>query len=174
MSDGMKRDVVVLVDHQDVELGVMEKMQAHEKALLHRAVSVFVFNSQGEWLLQRRAAHKYHSAGLWTNTCCTHPQPGEKSIDAARSRLDEEMGMEAPLAEVFDFIYCEALDNALTEHELDHVFVGVTDTLPTINVDEVMEYKYVSTDWLQRDIQNCPQQYTVWFRKIVDQVVHYL
>lgn len=174
MSDGMKRDVVVLVNDQDVVLGTMEKMEAHRKALLHKAVSVFVFNTKGEWLLQRRALHKYHSGGLWTNTCCTHPQLGELSNDAAQSRLADEMGMKVPLTEIFNFIYCESLDNSLTENELDRVFLGVSDTLPVINSEEVMEYKYVSTAWLLQDLLIHPSNYTVWFRKIVDKVIEFL
>jgi isopentenyl-diphosphate delta-isomerase len=161
---------VILVDDNDNEIGLMAKTEAHKKALLHRAISVFIFNSAGEWLLQRRAFNKYHSGGLWTNACCTHPLPNENNIDAANRRLKEEMGMHGSLKELFSFTYKETLDNELTEHELDHVFVGTTDLMPTINTDEVAEYKYISYDDLIRDIQKNPNNYTVWFKKIIERV----
>lgn len=131
---------VILVNENDQAIGTMEKMMAHQEAKLHRAISVFICNTNGDWLLQRRALHKYHSGGLWTNTCCSHPYPGESDIDAATRRLNEEMGMFSEVKELFSFIYKEKLDNELTEHELDHVFIGVTDTIPTINKEEVAEY----------------------------------
>ncbi|MBV5284232.1 MAG: isopentenyl-diphosphate Delta-isomerase [Paludibacter sp.] len=161
---------VILVDEKDNEIGLMAKTEAHKKALLHRAISVFIFNSAGEWLLQRRAFNKYHSGGLWTNACCTHPFPNESNIDAANRRLKEEMGMHCALKELFSFTYKEALDNELTEHELDHVFIGTTDLIPNINSDEVAEYKYISCDDLIRDIQKNPNNYTVWFKKIIERV----
>lgn len=163
-------DKVILVDEMDNERGVMAKHEAHQKALLHRAVSVFVFNSKGEWLLQRRAVDKYHSGGLWTNACCTHPLPKEGNLEAANRRLREEMGMHAPLTELFSFCYKEALDNELTEHELDHVFVGVTDMLPMINRVEVGEYRYVKYPDLKRDMTLHPELYTAWFKMIVERV----
>jgi len=161
---------VILVDDKDNEIGLMAKTEAHKKALLHRAISVFIFNSADEWLLQRRALTKYHSGGLWTNACCTHPLPNESNIDAANRRLKEEMGMHSALKESFYFKYKEALDNELTEHELDHVFIGTTDLTPNVNFDEVAEYKYISYDDLIRDIQKSPSNYTVWFKKIVERV----
>lgn len=161
---------VILVDCNDNEIGISEKMEAHRKALLHRAVSVFICNSKGEWLLQRRALGKYHSNGLWTNTCCSHPNPKESSIDAANRRLMEEMGMKSELVDLFNFTYKEELDNELTEFELDHVFLGITDELPKINTDEVMDWKYISYNELLIDIRNNPQKYTVWFKKIFERV----
>ena len=162
----MMKEEVILVNSKDEEVGVMEKMEAHEKALLHRAVSVFILNSKGEWLLQRRAFEKYHSGGLWTNTCCTHPKPNEKANVAAQRRLMEEMGMHVGISKVFDFIYKENLDNDLVEHELDHVFVGKTDNFPEINKDEVSEWKYIRFEDLDNDVKLNPENYTVWFRKI--------
>lgn len=165
---------VILVNENDQAIGTMEKMMAHQEAKLHRAISVFICNTKGEWLLQKRALHKYHSGGLWTNTCCSHPYPGESDIDAATRRLKEEMGMYSEVKELFSFIYKEKLDNELTEHELDHVFIGVTDTIPTINKEEVAEYKYVSFDLLKKDIELNPQYYTVWFKKIYENINEYI
>lgn len=166
----MKTEFVILVDKHDNELGFMEKMEAHQKALLHRAISVFIFNTNGEWLLQRRAFSKYHSGGLWTNACCTHPFPNESNIDAANRRLKEEMGMHCSLKELFSFSYKEVLDHELTEHEFDHVFFGITDSMPNINSDEVAEFKYIKYDTLILDIKNNPKYYTVWFKKIIERV----
>jgi isopentenyl-diphosphate delta-isomerase len=165
-----KNEFVILVDELDNETGVMEKMEVHKKAILHRAISVFIINSKGEWLLQRRAFNKYHSNGLWTNTCCSHPFPGESNIEAAHRRLREEMGLNAGLEEIFQFIYHEELDNELTEHELDHIFVGVTDKKPEINTSEVAEWKYIDFSKLIDDIEKSPENYTVWFKKIVSRV----
>lgn len=162
---------VVLVDKNDKVLGTMEKMEAHRKAILHRAISVFIINSKGEWLLQQRAAHKYHSAGLWTNSTCTHPEPGESYQKAANRRLMEEIGLEADLQPLFSFIYKEKLDNELTEHELDHVFIGFSDELPVLNPDEVMDYQYIRFEDLDFDVAVHPEKYTVWFKKIY-QCVH--
>lgn len=168
------QEQVILVDSNDTETGVMEKMEAHQKAVLHRAVSVFIVNSKGEWLLQRRALEKYHSNGLWTNTCCSHPKPGESSIETANRRLMEEMGMTAKLRKLFHFIYKEPLDNELTEYELDHVFVGISDDEPNINTDEVLSWKYVSYHTLKQDITKNPENYTVWFLKIAERVHQHL
>jgi len=165
---------VILVDENDNPTGVAEKFEAHRKALLHRAVSVFIFNTTGHWLLQQREKGKYHSNSLWTNTCCTHPLPGESNPDAAHRRLREEMSLECELQESFWFIYREALDNELTEHELDHVFTGITDDLPVINEAEVMNYKYMTTADLRTDIARNPENYTVWFRRIFGQYQHSL
>lgn len=162
--------MVILVDEADCECGIMEKMEAHRKALLHRAVSVFITNSKGEWLMQRRAIDKYHSKGLWTNTCCSHPLPGETNRDAARRRLMEEMGLESELRHLFHFVYREKLEDELTEHELDHVFCGISDDLPVLNDKEVMEWKYIPFPELQVDISHHPGKYTIWFRKIFEKV----
>ncbi len=161
---------VILVDKDDAPIGVMEKMEAHRKALLHRAVSVFVFNTKGEWLLQRRATAKYHSGSLWTNTCCTHPFPEETNAHSASRRLKQEMGLEVTLTEIFHFIYHEKLDNELTEHEYDHVFMGVSDAVPAINNDEVMDYRYVSYSELKDEVIRFPEHFTYWFKKIMDDV----
>lgn len=166
----MSDTFVILVDSDNNQIGVSEKMEAHRKALLHRAVSVFICNSKGEWLLQRRALGKYHSNGLWTNTCCSHPYPNETSIDAANRRLVEEMGMKCQLKELFSFTYKEVLDNELTEYEFDHVFVGISDEEPIINLDEVMEWKYINFIDLKKDIELNPNNYTVWFKKIFERV----
>lgn len=162
----MHEPLVVLVDNNDTPTGLAYKLDAHRKALLHRAVSVFVVNSAGEWLIQRRALDKYHSKGLWTNTCCTHPLPGESAKDAAARRLREEMGMECRLRYLFSFIYKGKLDNELTEHELDHVFLGFSDDEPVINRLEVEEWKYISFESLKKDVLANKKEYTYWFRKI--------
>ena len=166
----MEEVKVILVDENDNEIGLMHKTSAHEKGILHRAVSVFVINSAGDWLLQRRALHKYHSAGLWTNTCCSHPLPGESNIDAANRRLMEEMGLKCELNELFSFTYREIFENGLIEHEYDHVFLGACNQLPVINNLEVVEYKYFNYKELQKDINENPENYTVWFRKIYTEV----
>ena len=170
MMEGQRKDYVILVDESDKEIGQIEKLEAHKKGLLHRAISVFICNSKGEWLLQRRALDKYHSNGLWTNTCCSHPFPGEKSIEAANRRLKEEMGLETNLKEIFWFTYKENVDNDLTEHELDHVFIGYTDEHPNINADEVLEWKYINMEDLKVDIGKNPEKYTVWFKMIFQRV----
>ena len=148
----------------------MEKLEAHRKAELHRAVSVFIFNQKGQWLLQQRSLGKYHSKGLWTNTCCSHPFPGEEISTAAHRRLREEMGLDCQLLHVFSFIYKEKLDNEMTEHELDHVYWGITDELPVINDEEVMDWKYFDLNELFADISLHPGRYTVWFSKIFERV----
>jgi isopentenyl-diphosphate Delta-isomerase len=165
---------VILVNTDDHEIGIMEKMEAHRKALLHRAISVFVFNRKGDWLLQRRAIDKYHSQGLWTNTCCSHPFPGESVKDAAKRRLLEEMGMVCDLDELFTFTYMEKLDEGLTEHEFDHVFFGTSDMFPDVNAEEVMEWKYISFIDLLEDITLHPLKYTIWFRLIFEKVNHFI
>ncbi len=166
----MTDNEVILVDLNDQPIGTMEKMEAHEKALLHRAISVFIFNNDGLWLLQQRTFDKYHSKGLWTNTSCSHPFPGEDSLAAANRRLSEEMGMRADLKEIFSFTYKQELENGLTEHEFDHVFVGYTNELPQPNPDEVMDYKYFSTNELLQDVKLNPDNYTVWFKLILERV----
>lgn len=163
---------VILVDKDDRVIGEMEKLEAHRKALLHRAVSVFIFNSENQLLLQRRAHSKYHSPGLWTNTACTHPRLSENAKDAAIRRLREEMGMDVnELTYLFSFIYKEKLDNDLTEHELDYVFIGYSDVVPVPNPMEVSSFEYVKSEVLLQHIRNNPDNYTVWFKKIIEQVL---
>lgn len=157
-------EYVVLVDERDLETGVMEKLQAHREGKLHRAVSVFIFNSKGEMLLQQRAAGKYHSAGLWTNACCSHPRQGEAVHEAARRRLYEEMGLACVLNEAFTFVYKAHFENGLTEHEYDHVFIGVTDTVPAPDKTEVAAWNYLDREALETDIKAHPDQYTEWFK----------
>ena len=159
-------ELVVLVDKNDNQIGLMPKMEAHEKAVLHRAFSVFTFNNKGELLLQQRAAHKYHSPLLWTNTCCSHQREGETNIEAGKRRLQEEMGFTTELKEVFSFIYKAPFENGLTEHELDHVMVGDFDGEPNINKDEVESYKWMLLEDVKNDIENNPDIYTEWFKII--------
>ncbi|MBN1597532.1 MAG: isopentenyl-diphosphate Delta-isomerase [Bacteroidales bacterium] len=168
--DSEKSAQVILVDENDNQIGTAEKLKAHEEALLHSAVSVFIVNTKGDLLVQRRALSKYHSGGLWSNTCCTHPFPGETNIGAAGRRLMEEMGMKCKLEKLFHFTYKIKLDHGLYEHEFDHVFVGVTDEKPAINQEEVMDWKYLSFKQLEDDIANNPQNYTYWFRYIFNKV----
>lgn len=157
-------EYVVLVDEQDCEIGIMEKMQAHVEGGLHRAVSVFLFNTKGEFLLQRRAQTKYHSAGLWTNACCSHPRPGESALAAASRRLQEEMGISCLLKDVHSFMYKTTFDNDLTEYEFDHVFTGVTDAIPAPDPEEVWEWKYIPKSDLLSQISEAPDTFTIWFR----------
>jgi isopentenyl-diphosphate delta-isomerase len=159
---------VVLVDEKDNPIGLMEKMEAHEKALLHRAFSVFIFNSKGELMLQQRAASKYHSPLLWTNTCCSHQRDGETNLEAGKRRLQEEMGFVTEIKEVFSFIYKAPFDNGLTEHELDHVMVGSFEDAPNINKEEVESYKWMTLEDVKSDIENNPEIYTAWFKIIFD------
>lgn len=166
----MEETKVILVDENDIQTGLAGKLEAHEKALLHRAVSVFIINSRGEWILQRRALDKYHSNGLWTNACCTHPHPGESVFEAAKRRLKEEMGLICNVTWMFSFIYKEKLDNDLTEHELDHVFLGTTDNDPVINTSEVEEWIRIPYEEIDRDIKENPDKYTYWFRMIYERV----
>ena len=158
---------VILVNEADEPVGLMEKMAAHEQGHLHRAFSVFIFNAHGETLLQQRAFSKYHSGGLWTNTCCSHPRPGESNLDAANRRLQEEMGISAGLEEQFWFIYRAELDKGLTEHELDHVFTGHFDGEPKPNPDEVAGWKWMSMEDFQADVEQNPDRYTAWFKIIL-------
>jgi len=164
----MEEEKVVLVDLKDQQLGTMGKIEAHEKAILHRAFSVFILNSKKELLLQQRAFGKYHSPGLWTNTCCSHQREGETNLEAGHRRMMEEMGISVPLRELFTFIYEASFDNGLTEHELDHVMVGYSDEDPKINTDEVESFKWMSLDVLKKDLVKNPNDYTVWFAIIFD------
>lgn len=164
---------VILVDENDVATGTMEKMDAHRKGMLHRAFSVFIFNSSGQALLQRRAGGKYHSAGLWTNTCCSHPLPGENVADAANRRLMEEMGLSCQLTSLFSFQY-RAQVSDLIENEMDHVFFGITDQMPLPNEEEADGFKYESPSQILSDMDRNPGAYTVWFRiafqKVLDKM----
>ena len=155
---------VILVDTNDSEVGIMEKMEAHKQALLHRAFSVFLFNKQGKMLLQQRAFSKYHSPGLWTNTCCSHPRPGESLDHAVTRRLQEEMGIEATVSKAFDFIYKAVLPNELSEHEFDHVYIGQYDGEVTPNPLEVGNFVYQSIEEVKSNLETYPDKYTVWFQ----------
>lgn len=162
------KENVILVDTNDQQIGLMEKIEAHEKALLHRAFSVFIFNDKGELMLQQRAASKYHSPLLWTNTCCSHQRDGESNIEAGKRRLQEEMGFVTEIKEVFSFIYKAPFDNGLTEHELDHVMVGSYNNAPNVNTEEVASYKWMMLESVKKDIDENPQLYTAWFKIIFD------
>ena len=157
-------ELVILVNEKDEPIGSMDKLEVHQKGLLHRAFSVFVFNDAGQLLLQRRANNKYHSAKLWTNTCCSHPYPQENTLDAAKRRLKEEMGIETNLEKKFDFIYRAQLDNNLIEHELDHVFIGQYNDSPILNKNEASEYNWVSISKLKYEIKQYPQKYSEWLK----------
>jgi isopentenyl-diphosphate delta-isomerase len=159
----METSQVILVNEKDKPVGMAEKMEAHQKGLLHRAFSVFIFNSKGEILLQQRALHKYHSGGLWTNACCSHPNPGEETSAAATRRLKEEMGFEVPVEKVFDFMYKTELDNGLTEHEFDHVFAGEYNDDVNFNKNEVMDICYKDMQEIRNSLQTHPEKYTAWF-----------
>ena len=164
-----KEEQVILVNENDEQIGLMPKLEAHEKAALHRAFSVFVFNVKDELLLQKRASHKYHSPNQWTNTCCSHQRNGETSVEAGKRRLYEEMGFSCELEEIFKFIYKAPFDNGLTEHELDHVLIGYYNENPKINLDEVDDYTWMSLSDIKNDIIDNPNKYTVWFKIIFNE-----
>lgn len=170
----MKEENVILVNKNDEQIGLMPKLEAHEKAVLHRAFSVFVLNNKNEIMLQQRAQHKYHSPLLWTNTCCSHQREGETNLQAGSRRLFEEMGFKTELKELFHFIYKAPFDNGLTEHELDHVMIGYYDESPIINPDEVHDWKWMSIEAVQSDMIVCPDAYTVWFKIIFEEFYHFL
>lgn len=170
----MTEEKVILVNEQDEPIGLMNKLEAHEKAVLHRAFSVFVLNSKNEIMLQQRAHHKYHSPLLWTNTCCSHQREGETNIQAGTRRLYEEMGFTTELKELFHFIYKAPFDNGLTEHELDHVMIGYYDEEPQINPEEVESWKWMCIEAVRQDMIQNPDIYTVWFKIIFDEFYHYL
>ena len=170
----MKEEEVILVNELDEPIGLMPKLEAHEKAVLHRAFSVFVLNDQNEILLQQRAHHKYHSPLLWTNTCCSHQRSGESNIEAGSRRLYEEMGFKTDVKELFQFIYKAPFDNGLTEHELDHVMIGYFNENPTINPEEVEAWKWMKIEDIKTDMALNPEIYTVWFKIIFDEFYHYL
>ncbi|HYG04668.1 MAG TPA: isopentenyl-diphosphate Delta-isomerase [Chryseosolibacter sp.] len=159
---------VILVDEDDNAIGSMDKMEAHRQGKLHRAFSVVLYNAKGEMLLQKRAANKYHSAGLWTNACCSHPKPDEPVQLAARRRLNEEMGIDANPAFAYKFIYRAELECELVEYEYDHVFVGTFEGEPQINPNEVAEWKYANVDWLRQDVKKNAERYTFWFKLILE------
>jgi isopentenyl-diphosphate delta-isomerase len=166
----MAQEYVILVDESDNEIGVMEKLQAHQEGLLHRAFSIFIFNSKNELLLQQRAITKYHSAGLWANTCCSHPRPNETIKDSANRRLHEEMGMSCDLNIKTNFIYTTQFENGLTENELDYVLVGFTNQNPIINIEEVESYKWQSISDIKTDVIANPQHYASWFKIAIEKV----
>lgn len=175
-----QRDSVVLVDeyghdlfNQDGKVSTMEKIEAHRYGLLHRAVSVFIFNDRNELLLQKRAVDKYHSPGKWTNTCCTHPYPGESPLIAARRRLSEEMGLVATLTEIFTFLYQADVGNGLTENEFDHIFFGISNQNPTPNHAEVSDWNWVTIEELKQEITKNPEEYSPWLRQCFSKVINY-
>ncbi len=170
----MKEEKVILVNERDEPLGLMGKQEAHIKGVLHRAFSVFIFNSNRELMLQQRALHKYHSPGLWTNTCCSHQRNGETTIEAGTRRLLEEMGFTASLTETTSFIYKAPFDNGLTEHEFDHILVGHYNSAPKINKEEVANWKWMDLDSVRKDIQDRPEQYTAWFKIIFQKFYNHL
>ena len=163
-------EFVVLVDEQDNAIGTMEKQQAHVEGVLHRAFSIFIFNSEKKLLLQKRASSKYHCGGLWTNTCCSHPRENETVLDAANRRLEEEMGMSCNLRSIFSFVYKAEFENGLTEHEFDHVFFGESNSTPTINLEEVEDFRYVGMEELHIEINENPAHFTPWFLIALDRV----
>ena len=170
----MVEEQVILVNEYDEQIGLMPKMEAHEKAVLHRAFSVFVFNTKNELMLQQRAAHKYHSPLLWTNTCCSHQRDGESNIEAGTRRLKEEMGFTTDLKETTSFIYKAPFDNGLTEHELDHIMLGYYENEPIINKQEVEDWKWMPLEDVKHDINVHPEQYTAWFKIIFEKFYNYI
>jgi isopentenyl-diphosphate delta-isomerase len=170
----MAEEHVILVNEKDQEIGLMPKLEAHQKAVLHRAFSVFIFNSENELMLQQRASNKYHSPNLWTNTCCSHQRSGESNIQAGTRRLYEEMGFTTPLKEITSFIYKAPFDNGLTEHELDHIMVGYYNEDPVINSDEVEDWKWMKIEDVKNDISLNPDLYTAWFKIIFKNFYNHL
>ena len=174
IKQSMGKEYVILVNELDEQIGLMEKIEAHQKAVLHRAFSVFIFNEKNELMLQQRALSKYHSPGLWTNTCCSHQRDGEGNIEAGIRRLQEEMGFTTPLEAKTSFIYKAPFDNGLTEHELDHVLVGYYNEEPVVNRDEVESWKWMSLEAVKEDIVAFPTNYTEWFKIIFDKFYDYI
>ena len=170
----MNEEKVILVNENDEQIGVMPKFEAHEKALLHRAFSVFIFNDKKELMLQQRAFQKYHSPGLWTNTCCSHQRDGESNIEAGKRRLKEEMGFVTELQETISFIYKAPFDNGLTEHEFDHVMIGYYNSEPQININEVANWKWMGLENVRLDIKAHPENYTAWFKIIFDKFYQHI
>ncbi len=167
----MERNKVVLVDQHDQQLGEMDKLLAHQRGELHRAFSVFIFNSQGKMLIHQRAAHKYHGGGLWTNACCSHPQMGEELKSAAQERLQFEMGLVCSLQHVHEFVYHAEVENNLIEHEYDHVFFGSTDQSPNPNPDEVSAFKWISVNDLLQEVAEKPREFTYWFKSVLEDLL---
>jgi isopentenyl-diphosphate delta-isomerase len=167
-------DKLILVDEHDVPVGTIGKMEAHQKALLHRAFSVFIFNSKKEMLLQQRALNKYHSGGLWTNACCSHPYEGQETGAAAEKRLQEEMGFTVALNKAFYFVYNAPFDNGLTEYEFDHVFTGMYEGVITPDASEVADYCYMSMQDIKNSLQSHPKKYTEWFKIAFPKMESYL
>lgn len=163
---------VILVDHSDNELGLMEKLEAHLTGKLHRAFSIFIFNQNQELLIHKRADSKYHSGGLWTNTCCSHPRPGETLDQAAHRRLKEEMGFDCQLQHKFHFIYSANLENGLVENELDHVFFGRFDGIPVLNQEEASEWRSIGLNELQNEIEQDPSRFTAWLKIALPKVLN--
>ena len=170
----MIEEKVILVNENDEQIGLMPKLEAHQKAALHRAFSIFILNDKNEVMLQQRAHQKYHSPLLWTNTCCSHQREGESNLEAGTRRLREELGFPAELWELFHFIYKAPFENGLTEHELDHVMIGHYNGVPMINTDEVEDWKWMSVDAIKTDMRENPDHYTVWFKIIFDEFYHFL
>lgn len=170
----IERNSVVIVDRNDFPIGVMDKTEAHQKGILHRAFSIFIFNSKAEILLHQRADTKYHGAGLWTNTCCSHPQLNENINESALERLNYEMGLECDVKKVFSFIYYAPVENGLIEHEYDHIFVGHTNTEPKPNPSEVKDYKWSNPWFVISDMEHNPHLYTFWFRSAFPKVLDFL
>jgi len=170
----MNEEQVILVDENDNAIGLMPKLEAHQKAVLHRAFSVFIFNDKNELMLQQRAMHKYHSPGLWTNTCCSHQRDGETNIEAGRRRLKEEMGFVTDLQETISFIYKAPFENGLTEHEFDHVMIGYYNGEPKINMYEVANWKWMTLEEVKLDIAAHPDLYTEWFKIIFDKFYQHI
>ena len=170
----MAEEKVILVNENDEQIGLMPKLEAHQKAVLHRAFSVFIFNHKNELMLQQRALSKYHSPGLWTNTCCSHQRDGETNIQAGKRRLQEEMGFVTELKDTISFIYKAPFDNGLTEHEFDHILVGYYNDEPVINSDEVSSWKWMPLEKVKKDISNNPGLYTEWFKIIFDRFYEHI
>ena len=170
----MKEEQVILVNERDEQIGLMPKMEAHEKAVLHRAFSVFVFNDKDELMLQQRAADKYHSPLLWTNSCCSHQRDGESNLEAGKRRLQEEMGFVCELKEVTSFIYKAPFDNGLTEHELDHIMIGYYNENPIINREEVESFKWMTVEEVKNDMLLHPEIYTEWFKIIFEKYYSFI
>ena len=170
----MTEENVIIVNQNDEEIGLMPKLEAHEKAVLHRAFSVFILNDKNELMLQQRAHQKYHSPLLWTNTCCSHQRQGESNLQAGTRRLFEEMGFKTELKELFHFIYKAPFDNGLTEHELDHVMIGYYNDAPIINTEEVENWKWMTIEAVKLDMEKHPESYTIWFKIIFDKFYHFL
>ncbi|HKZ36594.1 MAG TPA: isopentenyl-diphosphate Delta-isomerase [Chryseolinea sp.] len=159
---------VILVDAKDNVIGTMEKLEAHRKGVLHRAFSILIFNSKGEVLLQKRSKNKYHSGGLWTNACCSHPMPHESMSEATRKRLKHEMGIDLQPQFAYKFVYKKHLDKDLIEHEFDHVFIGKYDGVPSTNLEEVEDWKFIDIASLRQDLELHPHAYTEWFKLIMN------